>query len=236
MPRRRNRVPVVGFLWTMFFVLLAASLYFSPATALSKVTVVGAQTPYQPYIRNSIKKFVGIPALQISPIAVEGKIQATSAVESASFTRNVFGRAKLIIKYRTPVAQFQSNRELFLDSSGTIFKSLAPTQNLPQIDLYKGGLRSTLTQTGLWPSRRIAWLAKESKKYDFGTASVLEVQASGAVSLITNSRVTIRLGSSYDFENKLKTLDRLIRESPDIWKRAKAINLVVPERPLWTPR
>ncbi len=236
MPRRRKRFPIAGSLWATLAVLLCVSFYYSPATSLRKVTIVGAQVPYQPYIRTSIKKAAGIPALQISPIAVEGKILATSAVESVKFSRNVFGRAKLVIAYRTPVAQFQSNKELFLDKSGTVFRSLSLTPNLPQIDLYEGGLRSTLTQTGLWPSRRIAWLAKESKKYDFGMGSVIEVQASGAVSLITNSRVTIRLGSSYDFESKLKTLDRLIGESPDIWKRAKAINLVVPERPLWTPR
>ncbi len=236
MPKRRKRFPIVSLLWASFAGLVGVSLYYSPSTALRKVTIVGAQVPYHPYIRTSIKKVAGVPALQISSIAMEGKILATSAVESAKFSRNVFGRAKLLISYRTPVAQFESNKELFLDKSGTVFRSLSPVSNLPQIDLYEGGLRSTLTQTGLWPSRRIAWLAKESKKYDFGMRSVIEVQASGAVSLITNSRVTIRLGSSYDFESKLETLDRLIGESPDIWKRVKAINLVVPERPLWTPR
>lgn len=215
---------------------LALGALHSPLTALRIVRVEGAREPNKPYIRTVLGELEGKAALQTSVSLVESKLMATSAVRSADFQRNLFGRATLAIQYREPVARFEADRALYLDSGGTMFRSVEEYGELPWIDLYADAFRPSLTVPGAWPARSVAWLAKKSRNYDFGPRSTIEVQASGAVSLITNSKAAIRLGAPYELEEKLARLDELIGLQPDLLAKARAVHLVVPSRPTWTPR
>lgn len=223
-------------LWLALAANLLAGLWFSELTRIRTVKIAGAEKPYRPFLASILSAQEGRPALQVDPESIESQAMTTSAVEHADFHRNVFGRATLRLRYRIPIAVFESDRTLFLDASGTVFRSHRKYTGLPKIDLFASGLRPTLALAGTWPNKTIAWLAGKSKNYDFGADSTIEVQAGGAVSLITQSKSTIRLGAPYELEEKLGRLDELLHSRPDLLQKAKAVNLVDPQRPTWTPR
>lgn len=223
-------------LWILLVVNCAAGIMYSPVTAIRDVRVVGVEKAYEKYVKAILGKQLGRPAMQVDPDLIESEVLASSAVRETSFARNILGRATLIVRYRKPVARFESDRNLYLDEDGAVFRSINDFGELPTLDIFADALQPTLSLSGRWPTRRIAFLAKASTKYDFGPRSTVEVQANGAVSLITDSAVTIRLGSPYSLEAKLQKLDELMASHPDLLLRAASIQLTAPEYPKWTPK
>lgn len=234
--KAKRRMAWAPVLWIGFAINVACGILYSRLTALRDVRVVGVQPAYEKYVRSIVTKHEGKPALQIDPNLVESDVMASSAVKEAVFARNILGRATLTVRYRVPVARFESDPNLFLDEDGAVFRSVQEFENLPTLDIFADALEPTLSLSGRWPARRIANLAKAATKYDFGPRSKVEVQATGAVSLITDSAVTIRLGSPYSLESKLQKLDVLMASYPDLFSRAASIQLTAPEYPKWTPK
>lgn len=234
--RVKRRIAWAPVLWLVLAGNVVAGIMYSQLTSIRDVRVVGVKPAYEPYVRSILRKDEGRPALQVDPNLIESSILASSAVREASFARNILGRATLIVRYREPVARFESDKNLYLDEEGFVFKSVEKHGDLPTLDIYREALQPTLSFAGRWPTRRIAQLAKASAKYDFGPRSKVEVQANGAVSLITDSKVTIRLGSPYSLEAKLQKLDELMASYPDLLERASSIQLTAPEHPKWTPK
>lgn len=222
-------------LWTAFVLNLIAAVFLSPITQLRTIKVQGAAPAYKPYISSILRKSKAIPALRVEPLAVESQVLASSAVESCDFRRNIFGRAVLRVQYRSPVAVLEADPEIFLDESGCVYRSLERRDGLPVLDVFDGALKPILAITGTWPSKRIADLALASKKYDFGPSTTVEVQSSGAVSLRTNSGATIRFGAPYDFGEKFAKLDELLNREPELFRKAKSVNLTAPDRATWIP-
>lgn len=237
MPKRVRRQVAWGpVLWLAFAGNVIAGVMYSAITSIRDVRVVGVKPAYENYVRSILGKNEGRPALQVNPSQIESSILASSAVKDASFVRNILGRATLIVRYREPVAVFESDPKLFLDEEGAVFRSVEKHGALPALDIFGEAVQPTLSFAGRWPTRRIAQLARASTKYDFGPHSKVEVQANGAVSLITDSKVTIRLGSPYSLDAKLQKLDELMSSYPDLFVRAASIQLTAPEYPKWTPR
>ena len=137
---------------------------------------------------------------------------------------------------REPVARIAGESSLCLDATGALFQATEGAFEGPEIKLFDGALRPMLTLTELWPARSVATLAIESKKFDAGPGTTIEVDAGGAVSLITASGATVRFGSTENLDAKLAKLTELTRRRSDLFQVAKSINLVEPNFPTWIPK
>lgn len=238
--RRRKRTPIAWapVLWLLLALNVTVGVFASPLTAVRTVRIEGAEKPNESYLRSVARSVRGVPALQTNPHAVESKVLATSSIQSASFSRNIFGRATLKVTYRKPIARIHGQPYLFLSDSGVLFKSVsAKPEKLPTIKVFREALDANLTLAAPWPMGRLAWLVQAAQKEGFGQEPTVEIGADGAVSLRENeSGVVVRLGAPYELDQKLAKWKELLSADPNLFRKVRSVNLVEPTRPTIVPK
>lgn len=238
--RRKKRAPIAWgpVLWVLIALNVTIGVFASPVTAIRTVRIDGAEKANESYLRSVARSVRGVPALQINPHAVESKVLATSSIQTATFSRNIFGRATLRVAYRTPIARIEGQPYLFLSDSGVLFKSVSiKPDGLPRVKVFREALDANLTLAAPWPMARLAWLVEEAKKEGFGQAPTVEIGADGAVSLRENeSGVVVRLGAPYELDQKLAKWKELLSADPNLFRKVRSVNLVEPTRPTIVPK
>jgi len=224
-PARSRAVEWMALWIVAFLAVLIAALVASPLTRLTIVRVSGAAAHDRAWISASLHDVSRTPALLIDVGSLESRL-LRSGVRSASFRRNVFGRARLTLNYRNPVAKMRDGRAV--DEIGTVFflgERLPP--NL-QISTKVEDFSTILTISDPSPLRKLARLAKKLQVSMPKLAGTLEIDDKEGLSLSIDGLV-VEFGDTSRLDRKVQVLADLFREDPQRAAKGGRIILVDPD-------
>ncbi len=231
--------------WGAIFVLLLIvnviyASFNSKITAIRSINLDGVRNSERLRLNRIAEDIKGIPALKVDPRVVENPFMNESRVLEADFRRNVFGIARLILKYRKPVASIAGSNQTFLDENGVVFVDAEEKGTYPRILLQSKIKVTVFALSGVINFREIAELAKITDTNLPGTLIggkpvEIEVQETGGLCLNISDGI-VELGSYEQMPLKIKNLKKALEDNPNLLVENKVINLMVPSRLDATPR
>jgi len=232
--RKRTRLRPKPFIVLFLLANLGAGSLYSQVTRVTTVRVDGAKRFDRERIRTIAERVQDKPCAQIDARAIESAVMELPEVRSASFTRNPFGHGVLTVRYRQPVARLHNQPNILADADGVLYASGEVPENLPTLDLPRGGPPTLLTLAGSWDAQRLVKLAQEGRMLqDVGDVRI-QVDDRGVLCLNMGAGRVI-LGSSEDLDKKLAVLKDRLRVDPDELSKVELLNLTQPESPSVVP-
>ncbi|MBV6457534.1 MAG: hypothetical protein HONBIEJF_00647 [Fimbriimonadaceae bacterium] len=234
--KRKVRRPVAwgNWLWVAFFACTAVGLAASPLTAIRVVRVSGAAAADRGRLTTLLQSLDGKAAAQVNPRGIETLAMAGPSVDNADFSRNIFGRGRLEVRRRMPVAIVANRRGTLLDGTGQMFPGIPP-EGMPRVFLSANTLNLQATLSAAWESGRIAELCGDLRQLPLRNVT-LDVAADGLMKLRLADGAVVVLGSTHQMKEKLTKLTSLIQQRPGLLDTVAEVNLTLPERPTYTPR
>lgn len=237
MAYKRRRKHKLKINWTLFWLLtfcsvLVAGLFTSELTHLNTVRIEGVPTYDQDRINTIIKKFQKVPALQINPLEVQSYVEENTQIASSEFSRNVFGRALLKVRYRKPIARLGKTGHLYVDESGHIFR-LKEKQKVSFI-ISRNVLVSAINLTICDPSPlpQASQLAKKLQVILPKLEGNIALDSRGRLYFLYEESVRVVVGDDTQLDKKVQVLADSLAADPGLWQKTKEINLVDPDRPM----
>lgn len=222
--KRRRDAEWMWFWAAAFGIVLAAAAFLSPLTRITVVRVTGAAPHDQARIEAALRTLAKTPALRVDTEAFEASL-ITPEVRSASLQTNAFGRARLSLVYRNPVASMPGR--LAVDGMGNVFplgERLAP--NL-QISQKLEDFSTILTISDPSPLRRLARLAEKLQVSMPKLAGTLEIDDKESLCLRVDGLV-VEFGDTSQLDRKVQVLADLFQEEPQRAAEGGRIILVDP--------
>ena len=177
------------------------------------------------------------PFFQANGRNVESLALNVPEVESASLSRNIFGRGVLTVKYRKPVARVFGAANLAVDVRGDIYRCREVDQSLPAIQFKDGMPEPNSAFAATWPAQAVADLATQvsiDPAFEGLPETRIGVFNSGSLCLNIGA-AQVDFGSHYDLDRKFKVLTGLLQNDPTLLERSRTLNLVDPDRPAMVP-
>lgn len=223
-------------LWFLCCGNLVLGLALSSVTAAYRIRVVGAPPDDHERIERHLQALRAVPCLRSDRRLIESLIQAGDEVAHADFSQNIFGRGVLQVKSRRAVAGLDVERPTALSEDGVVFATRTDLSVHPLVKI--GGLAKgpNLSIAGAWESGSVASLCADLTAKWPKTRWKVEVDNIGVLSLYRGSGATVVLGSSDDLAEKLKRLEKIMEESPNLMDRVRRIDLTSPKNPVYEPR
>ncbi len=228
----------------IFVLLLIANVIYagfnSKITAIRSINLDGVRNSERLRLNRISEDMKGIPALKVDPRIVENPFMNESRILEADFRRNIFGIARLILKYRRPVASIAGSKQTYLDENGVVFVDPEEKGIYPIILLQSKIKVTVFALSGVINFREIAELAKITETNLPGTLTggkpvEIEVQETGGLCLNISDGI-VELGSYEQMPLKIKNLKKALEDNPNLLVENKVINLMVPSRLDATPR
>jgi len=233
--KKRNRLRPAPFLWIFLFLNILFGLVFSRMTSAVNVRAASVPAYDQTRVKGILAKLRDVPCLQVNPKKIETEVMALPDVDKAELTRNIFGNALLLIRYRSPVAVLSGQQNVVLSTDGVLYKATELPGDLPVLKLPKGGPPTLVGYGGNWQPGSLAALAVYSRQNYPKTDVVIQVSERGVVCLNIGSGRVI-LGSCDDLDLKLKTLESRLQKNPQELSEEDELNLTVPSFPAVVPK
>ena len=228
----------------IFVLLLIANVIYagfnSKITSIRSINLDGVRNSERLRLNRISEDMKGIPALKVDPRIVENPFMNESRILEADFRRNIFGIARLILKYRRPVASIAGSKQTYLDENGVVFVDPEEKGIYPIILLQSKIKVTVFALSGVINFREIAELAKITETNLPGTLTggkpvEIEVQETGGLCLNISDGI-VELGSYEQMPLKIKNLKKALEDNPNLLVENKVINLMVPSRLDATPR
>lgn len=225
---------VSRWLWLLFVLNTLAGLLFSPATAVRRVRIVGAEPQEVRSLRESLQTIRGVPALRVDESRFLGRILAEVALQDASWQQNWFGRGVLTLTRRTPVLTVSSKDKLVLGQDGTLFRT---TAELPKSQLRTGSssVKPSYTWAGTWEGRAVARFATILHEKIPLQTGVLVLDQTGKLTLASGKLAPVVLGTTDNAAAKVAQLAKALSQQPKLLEQVKEVNLSAPENPRYIP-
>lgn len=231
MRRRKQTVVQWGAIFaTATLVNLVVASYKSPLTAVRNINLEGVRKSERLRLERVQQVVMGVPAMQLDPAVVEQYFLGQSRVKKCTFSRNIFGGARLEIVYRKAVASV--GQGAFLDVDGEFFSDPEQKEKLTSLQIAPSLKVTSATVMGVTDFRQIAEAcAIVQEKLPEASVEVLET---GTVRLdIEGGKVV--LGKPSKLPEKIDTLLGLLRDRPTLLKNVHELNLMVPDHPSVKP-
>jgi len=233
--RKRLNLRPVPCLALALIVNVALGFYFSGITSIVRVRTEGVETSDKGRVEGILAKLKGVPCSRIDSRIIESEIMVGSDVDSAEFTRNIFGNALLTVHYRKPAAKLDSFDNVLLSTNGVLYASAEVPEDLPTLQLPEGGPPTLIAMAGNWQPKDLATLAIYGQEHYPRTVVKIDVDARGVVCLNIGSG-RVRLGSCDDLDVKLKTLESRLQRNPQELDQVQELNLTSPGAPSVVPK
>lgn len=228
--RKRSRAGEWMLFWAAALVAtLVSALFISPLTRPSAIRVTGAAKQDQARIGNELATVDRTPGLLIDAPALEARLLENSGLASASFKSNVFGRARLRLKYRPAVASLAGGRAI--DPIGNVFLLGARKAPNLQISNKVEDFSTILTISDPSPLRRLARVANKLQVFLSKLVGTLDIDDRESISLQSEGLV-VEFGDTSRLDQKVQVLAKLLEEDPQRPTKGGRIVLVDPENPV----
>lgn len=231
--RKRTRLKPKPFLILGIVVVLVTGLMYSPISSLSRATLVGVR----PADRSRVEKILGalreLPWIQVNNRWVETQAQRIPSVDHAQYSQNIFGRGRLTLSYRVPVARVKANAPTGMDALGVIFRTDEIRTDIPLVVPPPASRAIFLGISGGFAAGRVADLAVKAKAMSPSEKITIWFNGEGALCLNLGEGLVI-LGSTEELDRKLQALKEIREQQPNILGRLEVLNLTEPSHPAKT--
>ncbi|MEO7454346.1 MAG: hypothetical protein ABIV13_06245 [Fimbriimonadales bacterium] len=201
----------------------------SPLTSPQVVRVSGAAKHQEPAISAALRSVGGKPSLLIQAGDLESQLLRMPDLKAASFRSNIFGRARLALQCREPVAVVQGN--LAIDAAGTVFSMGSRKPPNLHISSNVKDFSTIITISDASPLNRLCRVAKKIKESLPNVVGTVEIDDKERIRLRIEGLV-VEFGDTSDLDKKIDILDRALKENPQRAQEGGSIILVDPEDPV----
>ncbi len=242
----RNAEPLA---WAATLGALALSLWFSPRTQLTRVTVQGVPSEAHAAVEQAIRSQLRAPlALSDAPRQIERTLQQVDWIQHAEWRAAGIGKAQLHITPRTPEVMIEATNgvRIFADPTGFLF--LPPNQNAKPLsgrirlgqdypppqrgDVLNGEMRRAFTILQTVHRRADVRNPRALVSRTQGVRLWLEVQR-GAEPPTT---LQMRFGDASALETQLQTLARVLDTPVDQLRQWEYVDISTPNAEVVKPR
>jgi cell division septal protein FtsQ len=231
--RKRTRLKPGPILVLLLIAVLVSGVFFSPVTSLSNVTVVGAKAVDRTNIDSILKTLNNIPCVKVNRRWVETRVQRIEAVDHATYSQNIFGRGRLVVNYRVPVARVRSAMTVGLDSGGVMFETDELPPDLPVVVRPENAKVRQATVMSGFPAAIVADLAAKARQLAPKDKLTIWFNREGALCMSMAAGLVV-FGGSEDIDLKLHTLKDLLDQRPDLFTNVETLTLTDPSHPATT--
>jgi hypothetical protein len=231
--RKRTKLRPGPILLLAVIVVFVTGMLYSPITSISKYEVVGARPIDRPQIEHVMAQLKNVPWLKVNGQKIESDVTRIQAVDSAEYSQIIFGRGRLTVKYRTPIAVIKSNRKIGMDAKGVLFVTDELPKGLPVVVRPDSANEVPLTVLGPFPSGAIADLAVKARGIDPSAQLTIWFNRDGALCLNIGEAPVI-FGAADEIDKKLKALKEILEQEPDLLGNLRSLNLTEPTHPAKT--
>jgi cell division septal protein FtsQ len=196
--RKRTRIRMGPFLVLAVIGVFISGIFYSPLTSLSKVIVVGARSAHVNAIEavlSDTTNVKNIPWARMNTRWVETQVQRIQAVDHADYSQNVFGRGRLEVFYRVPIARIRAEEKIGMDANGVMFKTDELPLDLPLVVRSDTAKDLPVSIMSGFPSRKVAELALIARRMEPAEKLTISFDRAGFLRLNIGSGIVI-LGSS----------------------------------------
>lgn len=237
MARKRKKKRSIA--WERLLVVLtignfAVGLLFSPATAATKVAISGGEAADSRFLIQTCQSLKDTPCLRIDPDALEDRTLANQRIKKARLSRNLFGRARLSLTYREPVALVAGSKQVVLADDGRLvdWGTTTKPDTLPVVVSPPAeALRAQVGVGGAWDSRSVARVCELARTTGKDQHTEVIVESTGKVSLNLPGGSRAVLGFPDDLDEKFRRLAELMGTHQRSQNRYE-FNLTMPSRPV----
>lgn len=237
MARKRKKRRSIA--WERLLAVLAlgnigVGLLFSPATAATKVVISGGDATDSRFLFTACQSLKGTPCLRVDPFLLEDRILTNQKIKKADLSRNLFGRARLNLTYRTPVALVAGSKQVLLADDGRLvdWGGAAKVDSFPVVvNLPAEALRAQVGVSGSWDSRSVARVCVLARTTGKDQHTEVMVESTGKVSLNLPGGYRAVLGFPDDLDEKFRRLAELMGTHQRSQNRYE-FNLTMPSRPV----
>ncbi|MBS1704960.1 MAG: hypothetical protein JST40_03740 [Armatimonadetes bacterium] len=223
-------------LWVAVVLNTILGVWLSPITAAWKVRVIGASPLQERRLKEAVAQSRAIPALRFDPNPMLSIVRQDPAIESATWNQNVFGRAILRLKLRTPVAVVNEQARLVLGDTGELYVAPAVPVGLPVLSPPIDATKPSFVLAGNWSGRIIAQLANNLRKQIPDRDFRIVQDSSNKVSLTSApDTAQVVLGSTDKMDEKVITLRKALEQQPNLLSQVKVLNISAPSNPVIIP-
>lgn len=220
----------------LFILVFAYGIYESEITSITLVRVRGVPVDDQERVASILRRMEGKPALQVDATEIESAIMATRRIRRAELTRNIFGRARLDVEYRKPVARWSGGEDVGVDEWGVAFRSPEARECRLVIQVEKEDLEAEMGLSVAGPLVVMAKVAKKVQEKFPNLDAVILLDQEGRLCLNMKEGTRVILGNDSRLDEKLERLRVAWQENPHLWAHSKEINLVEPKQAVFVPR
>lgn len=231
--RKRTRLNPGPIIVLALIVVLVSGMLYSPITSLSKYEVVGAHDIDKVRMESIVSRLKGVPWVKVNGKQVESEVMQIQGVESSEYSQNIFGRGRLTVKYRTPVALIRANRKIGLDTRGVVFETDSLPTGLPTVVRPESASLLPLTVAGAFPSRTVAEVAVKAQGMFPKKTVTVWFNRKGAL-CVNLDKAQVVLGAADEIDKKLKALKEILDQEPDLLDKLESLNLTEPTHPAKT--
>lgn len=233
--RKRKKLNIRPILWILLVLNIAVGLFYSPITAVARVSVVGVPPGDQARVEGVLQSIVGIPCIRVNAAAVEEAIMKRPDVIKATLGRNIFGNGKLTVTYSPPVALVQGTKNLVLTQSGVMCVIPHPPANLPSLQLFAGATNSFVGLCSNWEMAQVAEVCKRAENSGLVKDLSITVNLGGSVCLNSGATGRVVLGNPDGLDEKFDKLREVLAVQPDLLSQGRQLNLVAASKPVTSP-
>ena len=228
--RKRDNSPRWRALWAALFIsALIAAVIGSPFAEPVRVRVSGSRAHDQQRITQILRRYSSTPSLLLNSSALEAEVERAPDVMAASFKSNVFGRARLNLQYRVPVALLKPGTAI--DATGLPFPLGSRKAPNLQISNKVDDFRTILTISDASLLNRLARVAEKIQVSLPKLAGTLEIDDRERISLRSEGLV-VEFGDTSSLDEKVTILAKALAEDPQWPERGGRIVVVDPENPV----
>ncbi len=220
----------------LFILVFSYGIYESELTAITLVRVQGVPPDDQQRIASVLRRMERVPALQVDADEIESAIATTRRVRRVVLTRNVFGRARVSVEYREPVARWSGAEDVGVDVWGVAFRTPQAKQCRLVIQVKKEDIEADLGITTASPLAIMAKVAKKVQEKLPNLNAVLLLDPEGRLCLNMEEGSRVILGNDSRLDEKLERLKVAWQEDPQIFAHSLEINVVEPKQAVFVPR
>lgn len=236
-PKRRSVNRGKQLLWFLLVANVVAGVFFSPATAVRKVRVVGVGAEHTALLDEVTAEWDSTPWVRLPLTRSRYKILQTPEFRDVRIESNPFGRALITLTPREAVAWLDREPVMYLDSEGVLFSKSVPFDQEagfgPEIELVLSSFPTEPSATIVqhWEGGIIANLCEKLNSALPKVAFQVQLDELGAIILRHGDGREILFGSSDRLDEKLAKLIEIAGPTGELPDDIQVLNLVEPDRP-----
>lgn len=185
-------------------------------------------------VENTLREFEGKPFPHGPDALLINRIQSLPDVQDVEWDRNVFGRGRLLVRYRTPALVFEQFPRVAMDENGELYESRVPLPKGPTFRWTDSEVGPSAVIASRLNREAVLRIVQTIRSWPDWTSPTIELEKNGSLCL-NRGEARVIFGSADRLDEKLLKLRELLDSQPGLLSEYRSINLMEPRFPAGRP-